>query len=135
MPRGKGPTFKNNRSHTIEDKEIGLRLRAMRIDKKLSQDDLGAQLGVSFQQIQKYEKGVNRLSAVRLMKIARIFKTNPLEIMGWDDKLERNAGAIFFDTEAYRLAKEFVKLPDITKPKIRALIATLIKNEGGDVDE
>lgn len=120
MPRGR--IVKNNRGHTIGDKEIGLRIRAIRIDRKLSQSELGTQLDVSFQQIQKYEKGVNRLSVVRLMKIARILKTSPLELMGWDDKLERTAGVIAFDKEAYRLAKSFMKLSDDHKHRVRSLI-------------
>jgi transcriptional regulator with XRE-family HTH domain len=54
------------------DKYFGDRLRARRIMMKMSQDDLGHSLGVSFQQIQKYEKGTNRLSAAVMVRVAEI---------------------------------------------------------------
>ena len=54
------------------DKYFGDRLRARRIMMKMSQDDLGKSLGVSFQQIQKYEKGTNRLSAAMMVRVAEI---------------------------------------------------------------
>ncbi|WP_425277472.1 helix-turn-helix domain-containing protein, partial [Bartonella queenslandensis] len=49
---------------------IGKRIRHRRISMGLSQKELGSHLGVSFQQIQKYEKGLNRVSAGRLQEIA-----------------------------------------------------------------
>ena len=49
------------------DKYLGDRLRARRIMMKMSQDDLGKSLGVTFQQIQKYEKGTNRMSAALMV--------------------------------------------------------------------
>jgi transcriptional regulator with XRE-family HTH domain len=62
---------KHQRSVTPLDKAIGLKIRVARHDAKLSQDDLGSALGVSFQQVQKYEKGVNRVPPVRLVAIAK----------------------------------------------------------------
>ncbi len=53
------------------DIEIGKRVRQARVAAGLSQTQLGVQLGVSFQQVQKYEKGVNRIGGGRLYKIAR----------------------------------------------------------------
>lgn len=52
------------------DVYIGQRLRALRIERRVSQSDLGAALNVTFQQIQKYERGDNRVSASMLMKAA-----------------------------------------------------------------
>jgi transcriptional regulator with XRE-family HTH domain len=52
------------------DKKLGEKIRTRRVVAGMSQDDLGKALGVTFQQIQKYEKGVNRVSAVRLEQIA-----------------------------------------------------------------
>src|SRR6202035_1254990 len=54
------------------DKYFGDRLRARRIMMKMSQEDLGKSLGVSFQQIQKYEKATNRLSAAMMVRVADI---------------------------------------------------------------
>jgi transcriptional regulator with XRE-family HTH domain len=53
------------------DKKLGEKIRTRRVVAGMSQDELGKALGVTFQQIQKYEKGVNRVSAVRLEQIAR----------------------------------------------------------------
>ena len=52
------------------DVHVGKRIREARIAKGLSQTELGKLLGVSFQQIQKYEKGTNRLGASRLWALA-----------------------------------------------------------------
>ncbi len=55
------------------DIQIGKSIRAHRLIVGMSQSDLARKLGVSFQQIQKYEKGMNRVGAGRLPQIARIF--------------------------------------------------------------
>jgi transcriptional regulator with XRE-family HTH domain len=60
------------RSAGPTDKYFGDRLRARRIMMKMSQDDLGKSLGVTFQQIQKYEKGTNRMSAALMVPLAKI---------------------------------------------------------------
>ncbi|MGL5136732.1 MAG: helix-turn-helix domain-containing protein [Beijerinckiaceae bacterium] len=55
------------------DVHVGARLRKKRILEGLSQEKLGETLGVTFQQIQKYEKGVNRIGPSRLQTAARLF--------------------------------------------------------------
>jgi transcriptional regulator with XRE-family HTH domain len=57
------------RSATAIDTYIGARMRERRIALQLTQAGLGEKLGVTFQQIQKYESGVNRVSAARLFDI------------------------------------------------------------------
>jgi len=52
------------------DRLVGRNIRIQRLAKGLSQTDLAAQLGVSFQQVQKYERGANRIGAGRLVRIA-----------------------------------------------------------------
>jgi len=59
-PRASGPA----------DKDLGEKIRTRRVAAGMSQDTLGHALGVTFQQIQKYEKGVNRVTVVRLEQIA-----------------------------------------------------------------
>lgn len=54
------------------DKEIGTRVRMRRISIGMSQEKLGEMLGLTFQQVQKYEKGMNRISVGRLVDIAKI---------------------------------------------------------------
>jgi transcriptional regulator with XRE-family HTH domain len=60
------------RSAGKPDIELGKRIRLRRVEQKISQAELGDKLGVSFQQVQKYEKGVNRVGAGRLTKIAEV---------------------------------------------------------------
>jgi transcriptional regulator with XRE-family HTH domain len=54
------------------DVHVGARLRQRRLTRGVSQEKLGEQLGVTFQQIQKYEKGSNRIGASRLFEVSRI---------------------------------------------------------------
>ena len=54
------------------DIEVGRRVRALRLEKGMSQEKLGNQLALTFQQIQKYENGTNRIGAGRLQRIAQI---------------------------------------------------------------
>jgi transcriptional regulator with XRE-family HTH domain len=64
---------RKNRQPNSADVQIGESIRAHRLIVGMSQSDLGRRLGVSFQQIQKYEKGTNRVGAGRLPQIAKIF--------------------------------------------------------------
>src|ERR1700704_2720329 len=53
---------------------VGANIRLHRNAARVSQTDLAAQLGVTFQQVQKYEKGTNRLSAGKLLTLANLLK-------------------------------------------------------------
>ena len=52
------------------DAEVGRRVRSRRLECRLSQTELAERIGVTFQQVQKYEKGVNRIGAGRLQRIS-----------------------------------------------------------------
>ena len=54
------------------DRVVGQRIRWRRKELKLTQEKLGEQLGLTFQQVQKYEKGVNRISAGRLFELSTV---------------------------------------------------------------
>jgi transcriptional regulator with XRE-family HTH domain len=56
------------------DQAVGRRMKMRRVLIKLSQEELGERLGITFQQVQKYEKGVNRLTAGRLYKLAEALR-------------------------------------------------------------
>jgi transcriptional regulator with XRE-family HTH domain len=70
------------------DQELGRRIRAHRLRLGYSQEKLGAMLGLTFQQVQKYEKGTNRVSSERLIDIAKLLDVHPMELL----TEERNAG-------------------------------------------
>ena len=59
------------------DLHVGARVRQRRMLVGMSQEQLGRKLGLTFQQVQKYEKGANRISASRLAEIASVLSTAP----------------------------------------------------------
>lgn len=61
-----------NKAPSGIDRIVGQRLRWRRRELKLTQEQLGERLGLTFQQVQKYEKGVNRISAGRLFEMAQV---------------------------------------------------------------
>ncbi|AMN42204.1 transcriptional regulator, XRE family [Rhodoplanes sp. Z2-YC6860] len=65
------------KSPSPTDKHVGARVRMRRLMLGLSQEKLADGLGLTFQQVQKYEKGTNRIGASRLQQIANILKVPP----------------------------------------------------------
>jgi transcriptional regulator with XRE-family HTH domain len=62
------------RGPTSIDQHVGARLRLRRSMLDMSQSELGNQLGVTFQQVQKYERGTNRIGASRLFNVSRVME-------------------------------------------------------------
>lgn len=81
------------------DRHIGLRLKMRRILRNFSQDELAQNLGITFQQIQKYERAMNRISAARLYEIAKILSV-PLTYFyeGYEEENEKYLVAENVDT-------------------------------------
>lgn len=69
------------RATTSVDRFIGARIRARRLELGMSQEVLADKVGVTFQQVQKYEKGVNRVSASKLDAIATALKVQLVALM------------------------------------------------------
>ena len=63
------------------DVEVGQRIRVLRNDAGISLTALAEELGVTFQQVQKYEKGVNRVGAGRLTKIAGVLNVAVIKLL------------------------------------------------------
>jgi transcriptional regulator with XRE-family HTH domain len=59
------------------DERLGPQIRELRIQRGLSQMQLGIEIGVAFQQIQKYERGTDRISVATLVRICRVLKVTP----------------------------------------------------------
>jgi transcriptional regulator with XRE-family HTH domain len=70
LPRKKAPN--------LTDQHVGRRVRMRRLMLAMSQEKLGAALGLTFQQVQKYEKGANRIGASRLQQMSHILQV-PVE--------------------------------------------------------
>src|ERR1700704_6080108 len=77
-------TSRKSRRRGLEhiDAEVGARLREYRIRAGLSQEALGAMIGVTFQQIQKYEKGTNAIATARLPSICDGLSISPNDLYG-----------------------------------------------------
>jgi transcriptional regulator with XRE-family HTH domain len=95
------------------DREIGRRMKMRRLQLGMSQERLGGALGLTFQQIQKYEKGVNRVGAGRLQQVAKILDV-PVSFF-FDDVVGGSKGSnevfAFLDTAySLRLMKAFVRI-------------------------
>lgn len=118
------------------DKYVGSRVRMRRIMLGLSQEKLGDALGLTFQQIQKYEKGTNRIGASRLHQIADIlqvpvsfmFEGGPASSTGVDGMGEAPSPAYVSDflatSEGLALTRAFTK---ITDAKLRRSIVDLVE--------
>jgi len=97
------------------DRYVGMQVRAARRELKLTQDELGKLLHITFQQVQKYERGVNRISSGKLYEIAGVLK-RPLEYFYPDQ--DREIDVDDARTEALRrsdLRKECKSLLDDVK--------------------
>jgi DNA-binding XRE family transcriptional regulator len=79
-------SYRDQRSATKDDINIGLRTRMKRVELDMSQQELGKTLGVSFQQVQKYEKGTNRISGNRLREVCIALQVDPNYLLGWEGK-------------------------------------------------
>jgi transcriptional regulator with XRE-family HTH domain len=95
------------------DREIGRRIKMRRLQLGMSQERLGGALGLTFQQVQKYEKGVNRVGAGRLQQVAKILEV-PVAFF-FDDVVGGSKGSndvfAFLDTAySLRLMKAFVRI-------------------------
>jgi transcriptional regulator with XRE-family HTH domain len=77
MSGAKNATTQHPRSVDARDAEIGRLVRAQRQQLRLSQSDLAERIGVTFQQVQKYENGTNRISIGRLTRIAEALEVPP----------------------------------------------------------
>jgi len=98
------------------DMEVGRRIRAQRLVRGLSQTDLGRSLGITFQQVQKYEKGANRVGAGRMTRIAEVLNV-PVAFFFGDTSGGKSDDASealgFLETAgAVRLVKAYAQIAD-----------------------
>ena len=114
MGQAKVVTTQHPRSVDARDAEIGRMVRAQRQDLRLSQSDLADRIGVTFQQVQKYENGTNRISIGRLARIAEALDVPVSFFFGGTDAGSEDTRAIlgFLDTSySLRLLRAFSRIP------------------------
>jgi transcriptional regulator with XRE-family HTH domain len=128
------------------DRHVGGRVRLRRMLLSISQEKLGEALSLTFQQIQKYEKGTNRISASRLQNIAKIlgvqvaffFEGAPLgdampNAAGMSEATGPGYVADFLSTsEGVQLNKAFIRISD---PKVRRRVIDLVESLASDTRE
>src|SRR5579872_5947258 len=118
------------RSTNSTDRHIGLRIRTRRLALGKTQEWLGEKLGLTFQQVQKYEKGTNRVGGSRMMQIASVLQTDPsfffesappTDAVGGpatvDDKrpLDDPLNSFLATRAGVELARAFMKIKDSTR--------------------
>ena len=112
------------------DAVVGRTIRVLRLQRRVSQSALGKTIGVSFQQIQKYENGSNRVGASRLVQIAQALQV-PLAALFQrvdgarpkKDTLE-DPLALLADGQTMRVARAFSGIPD---SRVRIAIVMLVE--------
>ena len=115
------------------DIEVGQRVRTFRLHKGLSQEKLADQLGITFQQVQKYEKGTNRIGAGRLQRIANVLGI-PVSDFFTSHKQGGAAPAELFrlldKAAALRLLRAYSR---IRQPKVQQAIMRLVESIAPDI--
>jgi transcriptional regulator with XRE-family HTH domain len=118
------------------DKHVGNRLRMRRLMLNKSQSEIANALGLTFQQLQKYEKGTNRISASRLQRLCSIlqvpvsffFEGGPQEpklpALGNDEQSPSYLNEFLATSDGVALALAFGRIPD---PKVPLAIVALVE--------
>jgi len=138
------PEDRGSRRANPIDVHVGGRVRLRRMLLGMSQEKLGEHLGLTFQQIQKYEKGINRIGASRLFDLARVLGV-PVQFFyeelpqsasdgktGFADRPAESYAVEFLGSrEGLELNKAFAR---ITDPRVRRSIVELIRAFAGDAE-
>ena len=143
-----GAEAKNARRPNPMDIHVGSRVRLRRMLLGMSQEKLGDNLGLTFQQVQKYEKGINRIGASRLFDLSKtlgvpisyFYEDAPVAGPGlagdpceYGEKTVESSVFDFLSTrEGLELNKAFVK---ITNARVRRTIVELVRSLAGDQDK
>jgi transcriptional regulator with XRE-family HTH domain len=126
------------------DRYVGSRVRMRRMMLGMSQEKLGEALGLTFQQVQKYEKGTNRIGASRLQQIAHIlqvpvaffFEDVPRQQDGLHEVTDApSAGYVsefLASTDGLSLTRAFMR---IQEPKVRRRIVDLVEAIAGEREQ
>lgn len=115
------------------DQHIGAQIRLARMEIRMSQETLGEKLGLTFQQVQKYEKGANRVGGSRLWAISQTLGKPPAyffegldndgPVASMNDADAKTITDFIWSTEGIKLATRFQGIAD---PKVRSKLVDLI---------
>ena len=111
-PRKRHSKSTSPRSAVSADIEMGRRIRLRRAEKGISQIELAGHLGLSFQQMQKYEKGINRIGAARLQQIAKMLDVDMPFFYDVDGKEPAVESLLLKNVFSLRLLRAFTAVKD-----------------------
>lgn len=138
-----GGQNKNARRPNPIDVHVGTRVRFRRMLLGMSQEKLGEMLGLTFQQVQKYEKGINRIGASRLFELANVLGVNvqffydeapeligQTAVQGFSEEGATDyVGGFLKSREGIELNRAFARIAD---PKVRRSIVDLVRSIADD---
>src|SRR5688572_15916173 len=119
--------MRNSETERTIDVAIGRRIKTLRNASGLSQEHLGAALGISFQQVQKYEKGKNRVSVRQLHVMAAALGCSMQDIIGGDTHINGNGEvseliSLMSTREGLAMARAFAKLSNSRRQAVVTLM-------------
>lgn len=107
--------------HSQFDIALGNRLRQLRLDRNMTQEQMGEMLGVSFQQVQKYEKGLNAIASSRMEALCKALDITPDQLFEINAHGAKHIASL--SNYAVRTAQRLDKL-DARKKQIISLMLT-----------
>lgn len=115
------------------DRHVGLRIRMRRKELGMTQEKLAQALGLTFQQVQKYERGANRVSASKLWEMARALKAPVAYFYDGlgEDAETQTSGSSFTNAQDFLLTSEGIELaatfPRISRGRLRRKVLELVR--------
>jgi transcriptional regulator with XRE-family HTH domain len=122
------------------DVHVGGRVRMRRIEVKMAQQVLGAHIDLTFQQIQKYEKGTNRIGASRLQEIGKVLEVPAAYFFegapgGWDGEGDKQTSPALLDILGTREGQIlFGSFSRISDPEIRRALVVLVEGVATSIE-
>lgn len=112
---------------------VGKQLRRIRRLNDMSLNEVGGAVGLSYQQVQKYERGANRISASKLVQFARLFNVSIELFFEHVDKPEEGITAL--DDSAIKAAALFAKMPKEYHKPLRIFMKSIVNITDKDNEE
>jgi len=110
------------------DVMVGAKIRIFRAHRGMSQTDLARKIGVAFQQVQKYEKGTNRIGASRLSRIAAVLGISVGELFETQEDTAPDAKSPFRLLSGRDELRVLTAYSRIADPRLRRAIAELVES-------
>ncbi len=112
---------------------VGERVRLLRKERGISQAGLGEAIGVTFQQVQKYERAANRISISMLSRVAQVLETTVADLIGEQDDGRRAFGdmaGLMGEAGALELLRAYASLPRGNLRRSVVELVTALASEG-----